>query len=88
MTEMNPLPNEEEVAVNDTTQPGRDLSTQEKIIRRAVLVGQNVALNTILFGGLGVYLAIQTGAWQAYALAILGAMAVMTGFLGVISFKI
>lgn len=48
---------------------------QDNTIRQAVLVTQATAANTFLFIILGIYLAVTTGTWQAYAFSVIAILA-------------
>ena len=57
-------------------------SPEEQFTRRVALVGQNIGVNNLLFVALGIYLVIQTGTWQGYAILLLAAEAFIGGFVG------
>lgn len=61
--------------------------SQELNVRQAVLVGQNIAVNSLLFVALGVYLVIQSGTWHGFVIIALAAQAVVGGFIATDMFR-
>jgi len=62
----------------------KSTSPQETTIRQMVLVVQNIASNALLFVALGIYLTIQTRAWQAIQFNILSIQVVAMGIVSVV----
>ena len=64
------------------TQSDASSPSEEKFTRQAVLVGQNIGANSLLFFVLGIYLIVQFGTWHGYAIMLLAGQAVVGGFVG------
>ncbi len=64
------------------TKSEHSTSTQDETIRRAILIGRSVTANTLLFLALGVYLAVTTGAWQAYTFIFVAVQAIVGDSVG------
>lgn len=83
MTHLDPTLTEEQSPAEDTMQADNAaLSPREEITRRAILVGQSIALNSLLFVALGIYLVIESGTWHGYFFAFVSSLSVVGSVVG------